>query len=196
VVALVVALVLFTGGGDESADRNGSGTTSQAEGSGPGGTGDPAGTTGDDPDGNGSATGEGEGEGANGETGTASNSNGGNTSGGGNRPAGGGGGGGGNPDDPAPPEQLNEAYARGYTDVCNEVWSVSDNGMVYDPDDPEYGFEIDECLDYLDDSWGEFEDTIEEAYDAGRAEAELMAESLTFSGLLCNQSLEQCWEVP
>jgi hypothetical protein len=190
VLALLAAALLLTGGDDDDqADGADTATTLSADGSGTGtgtdDTADPDSTVDDDdpdstdPD-------------ATDAAGNPINGNG-NGNGNGNTDPGGL-----DPGEPVtvPPADLAAAYARGFTEVCNEIWSVSDTGYVVDPEDPEVLLPIDDCLFDMDETLGEFEDTLEDAYAAGRAEAEITGENLTFSGLVCNESLEQCWQVP
>lgn len=187
VLALLAAALLLTGGDDDDqADSADTATTLSADDVGSNGTADDGEAGGDpdstDPNATDSAGNpiDGNGDGTNGNS------------------TGNGGPGGVDPGEPVtvPPADLAAAYARGFTDVCNEIWSVSSSGYVVDPDDPEVLLPIDDCLFDLDETLGEFEDTVEDAYAAGRAEAEITAENLTFSGALCNESLERCWQVP
>lgn len=177
------------GGGEEGDGAAGSGDTGGSGGSGSGGSGR-SGSGGE-----GGSAGQGQGAGA--TTTTA---------------AGGGGGGGGGATattaTSAPggagasttvpvtaPEEVDpaitEAFTQEYEARCREIWSLSMDGQLYDPEDRSSPYVVEDCLDQVDPDLAESYETEQEAAQAGREEAEYAAYLLTISGQLCYAG--ECW---
>ena len=184
------------GGGEEGEGAAGSGGTGGSGGSGSGGSGrSGAGGQG------GSA---GQGQDAGGTTTTAAGGAGGGA--GGSSGAGGGatattatsapGGGGTSTTVPvtAPEEvdpAITEAFTQEYDARCREIWSLSMDGQLYDPEDRSSPYVVEDCLDQVDPDLAESYETEQDASQAGREEAEYAAYLLTISGQLCYAG--ECW---
>ncbi len=96
---------------------------------------------------------------------------------------------------------VTQAYEQEYARYCTEAWAASPDGILYDPVDPEFFYELSECLDYLDPSNGEFYDNAPEAAQAGIDDAISTMEDLTLEYVLCwlDPATEQwagCWYSP
>lgn len=177
------------GGGEEGEGSAGQGDAEGSGGSGSGGSGRSG------AGGQGGSAGQGQGAGA--TTTTASGGAGGGGGGGGATTSTSGPGGG-DVSTTVPvtvPEEIDpaitEAFTQEYEARCREIWSLSMDGQLYDPEDRSSPYVVEDCLDQVDPDLAESYETEQEASQAGREEAEYAAYLLTISGQLCYAG--ECW---
>lgn len=92
------------------------------------------------------------------------------------------------------PEQVaafNAAYAQAFRAECQRIWASLGGGPAADPDFPEDQYTVDDCLFELDETWGELNDSVEEATQSGIDDAQIAASDL--ADPLCNLSATVCW---
>jgi hypothetical protein len=92
------------------------------------------------------------------------------------------------------PEQVaafNAAYAEAFRAECQRIWASLGGGPLADPDFPEDQYTVDDCIFELDETWGELNDSVEEAATAGFDDAQIAASDL--ADPLCNLSATVCW---
>lgn len=70
------------------------------------------------------------------------------------------------------------AYAEAFRAECQRIWTSMGGGALADPDFPEDQYTVNDCLAELDDSWGEFADSLEEAQVTGIDDAQIAASDL------------------
>lgn len=98
-------------------------------------------------------------------------------------------------DESVDPAALRAAYANAFIQTCNSIWSISPNGVLYDPDDEDQvPYTVDDCLAELVESDGEIAETVEEAHELGVEAANDTAYFFTSGDQLCNGS--RCWTYP
>jgi hypothetical protein len=104
--------------------------------------------------------------------------------------------GGGTPVDPV----LQKAYADAYEYECRQIWSIADaDGLLWDPDDdadPRTPHRVEECLAGLDPQGGQLAWTTDEAEEYGVEDADYIASSLTWFGILKNTAGTRTWHAP
>jgi hypothetical protein len=84
------------------------------------------------------------------------------------------------------------AYAQAFRAECQRIWASMGGGALADPDFPEDQYTVNDCLAELDDSWGEFADSVEEAQSLGFDDAQIAASDL--ADPLCSVADESfCW---
>jgi len=84
------------------------------------------------------------------------------------------------------------AYAQAFRAECQRIWASMGGGPLADPDFPEDQYTVNDCLAELDEDWGEFADSVEEAQSMGFDEAQIVASDL--ADPLCSVANESfCW---
>jgi hypothetical protein len=85
------------------------------------------------------------------------------------------------------------AYAQAFEAECRRIWSSysGGTGLLADPDFPEDTYTVDDCLTELDDSNGEFADSVDEARSTGVDDAQIAASDL--ADPLCATGGAPCW---
>jgi hypothetical protein len=85
------------------------------------------------------------------------------------------------------------AYRAAFEGECRRIWATyaGADGIMSDPDFPEDPYVVDDCLADIDDSWGEFASSVEEAQASGTDDAQIAASDL--ADPLCDSSGTRCF---
>lgn len=84
------------------------------------------------------------------------------------------------------------AYATAFRAECQRIWASMGGGALADPDFPEDQYTVNDCLAELDDTWGELNDSVEQAATAGTDDAQIAASDL--ADPLCSVgNPSRCW---
>jgi hypothetical protein len=83
------------------------------------------------------------------------------------------------------------AYSEAFETECARIWASVGGGVLSDPDFPEDGYVVDDCLSELDPDWGELVDSIDEARTTGADDAQIAASDL--ADPLCAADGTTCW---
>lgn len=95
-------------------------------------------------------------------------------------------------DDPQELAALRDAYRQGFEQTCRAIFGLSPDGVMHDPEDPDFTGTLDDCLAEMDVTTGEIYQTVQDAFDAGVDDAESTADGFSFSGRLCSNT-GRCW---
>jgi hypothetical protein len=89
--------------------------------------------------------------------------------------------------------QFRAAYRAAFETECARIWATyaGGDGILADPDFPEDPYVVDDCVIDLDDSWGEFAASVEEAQATGTDDAQIAASDL--ADPLCDSSGTRCF---
>lgn len=94
--------------------------------------------------------------------------------------------------DPQELAALRDAYRQGFEQTCRAIFGLSPDGVMHDPEDPDFSATLDDCLAEMDDTTGEIYDTVQDAFNGGVEDAEFTADGFSFSGRLCSKT-GRCW---
>lgn len=85
------------------------------------------------------------------------------------------------------------AYRAAFEAECGRIWATyaGADGVLADPDFPEDPYVVDDCTADLDDSWGEFAGSVDEARASGTDDAQIAASDL--ADPLCDSSGTRCF---
>jgi len=90
-------------------------------------------------------------------------------------------------------ELLREAYRDAFEKQCQQIWAIAPDGVLYDPASTTGRFTVGRCLGDLDPGFGENEESVAAAADAGTRDANDVATVLSSSKRLCAAGGTPCW---
>ena len=88
-------------------------------------------------------------------------------------------------------QAFRAAYSEAFNGECQRIWASVGGGLLSDPDFPEDGYAVDDCLTELDPDLAELVDSVDEARTTGTDDAQIAASDL--ADPLCAADGVTCW---